>query len=62
MNMYQVREDLIINLDSVDVVHYIEPKRDKHIIRLYIRGVKHEYHLTSDQWTKLEMKIKEKKK
>jgi hypothetical protein len=59
MKFLHLRKDLIIHLESVDVVHYIAPRKDKHVVRMYIRGTRHEYSLTSEQWTKLQMALKE---
>jgi hypothetical protein len=58
MKFIQLRNDLIIHLESIDVVHYIRPEKNKHVVRMYIRGTKHDYRLTNEQWTKLQMLLK----
>ena len=59
MKFIFLRKDLILHLESIDVVHYIRPEKDKHIVRMYIRGTKHDYRLTSEQWSRLERILRE---
>lgn len=62
MKLYKLRSDILINLDAITLVidrGYADTKR---LVRIYTTDGKHEYKLSTEEWTKFYHKLEEYKK
>ena len=62
MQLFELRKDILINLDAITLVidrGYVGTKRE---VRIYTTDGQHEYKLSTEEWTKFSYKLEEYKK
>jgi hypothetical protein len=59
MRLYRLRDDIWINLDAVSLVIDRGLAKDKWQVRIYTFDGEHNYHLSTEEWTKFQLMLKE---
>lgn len=59
MRLYRLRDDIWINLDAVSLVIDRGLAKDKWQVRIYTFDGRHEYDLSTEEWTKFQLILKE---
>ena len=62
MNLYKLRSDIYLNLDAVSLIIDRGYAGAKHQVRIYTSDGQHNYELDNEDWTRLQLKIKEETK
>ena len=59
MNLYKLRSDITLNLDTVTLIIDKGYAGAKHQLRIYTIDGQHNYELDNEDWTRLQLKLKE---
>ena len=58
MKLYKLRSDILLNMDAVTLIIDRGFSAALHTVRIYTTDGKHEYDLSNEDWTRLQMELK----